>query len=203
MSRRAKDMSALIIADPHARKLALGRVDGEARLPMAALERADGRPAGDERISKTRLGAPQTRAAAFMDAALRAGFERLGMLIARPALDPETDLPSPGLWARLSRHRLEPDREALTYLGRAISPVEAPERAHVRVFAAPLARVTNSLKVRGSMDRLVWLSPEAAERALKGTPVEPFAAMALPALGGRPRPLMVSYRAGRRRIARL
>lgn len=203
MTRRPKDMSALIVADPHGRKLALGRIAGEVRLPMVALESADGRPAGDERISHKRLGASETRAPAFMDAALRAGFERLGMLIAKPSLDPETDLPSPGLWARLSRHRLVPDRDALTYLGRAISPVDAPERQHVRVFTAPLAAVTNSLKVRGSMDRLVWLTPEAAERALSGTPLAPFAGTALSALGGRPRPILVSYRAGLRRVARL
>lgn len=196
-------MSALIIADPHARKLALGRVSGEARLPMAILETADGRPAGDERISRKRLGTSETRAPAFMDAALRAGFERLGMLISRPTQNPETGLPAPGLWARLSRHRLEPDRAALTYLGRAISPVDTPERQHVRVFTAPLARVTNSLKVRGSMDRLVWLTPEAAARALSGTPLEPFAEIALKALGGRPRPILVSYRTGRRHLTRL
>lgn len=203
MTSRARDMSALIIADPHGRRLALGRISGEAHLPMVTLESADGRSGGGQRISRKRLGTSETRAPAFMDAALRAGFERLGMLIAKPSLDPETDLPSPGLWARLSRHRLVPDREALTYLGRAISPVEAPGRQHVRVFTAPLARVTNSLKVRGSMDRLVWLTPEGAERALSGTPLEPFAGLALSALGGRPRPILVSYRTGRRRIARL
>lgn len=202
MSRRAKDRSALIIADPHARKLAFGRVGTETRLPMATLERADGRHSGNERISRKRLGAPEGRAPAYMDAALRAGFECLGMLIATPALEPDT-LPAPGLWARLSRHRLVPDRAALTYLGRALSPADAENREHVRVFAAPLAHVANSLKVRGSMDRVAWLTPESAVRALSGSDYEPFAEMALSALGGRPRPLMVSWRAGQRRIARL
>lgn len=202
MSRRAKDKAALIIADPHARKLAFGRVDGVARLPVVPLERSDGRHEGNERISRKRLGASETKTPAFMDAALRAGFEGLGMLIAKPAIEPDI-LPAPGLWARLSRHHLEPDRAALTYLGRALSPADAPERAHVRVFAAPLAQVANSVKVRGSMERVLWLTPEAAGRALAGNDLEPFAEMALSALGGRPRPIMVSWRAGQRRIARL
>lgn len=203
MSAHARDMSALILVDPHARKLAAGRVDGSARLPMVALERSDGRQPGSERLSRKRLGAPQSRTPAFMDAALRAGFERLGMLIARPSVGGENLLPPPGLWARLSRHRLEPDRAALVYLGRALSQADASERFHVRVFAAALSSVANSLKVRGSMDRVVWLTGEAAERSLSEPALEPFIARALDAFDQEPQPVLVSFRSGRRRITGL
>ncbi|GGE50218.1 hypothetical protein GCM10011367_26390 [Marinicauda pacifica] len=203
MSTRPRDMSALIVGDPHSRKLALGRIGDRLMLPMVPLEAADGRQADSPRISRKRLGAAELRAGAFMDAALRSGFECLGMLIARPVLHPVGPRTRSGLWSRLARHRLEPDRSALTYLGRMISPTDAQSRQHVRVFAAPVARVTNSLKIRGSCDRTIWMTPEAADRALNGTGLEAFASMSLSAMGGRPRPLLVSWREGRQRQSRL
>ena len=74
-----------------------------------------------------------------MDAALRAGFEQLGMLIARPVPAFHHEGRTRGLWGQLARHRLEPDRAALTYLGRALSPAGTSQRTHIRLFAAPLA----------------------------------------------------------------
>jgi 8-oxo-dGTP pyrophosphatase MutT (NUDIX family) len=138
----------------------------------------------------------------FQDAALRAVYEELGQLIARPALQGEA-LPSAGGWGRLARHRLAPEREALTYLGRALDPSEAETRRHLRVFAAPLSKVSNSIKRRGRADRIVWMTPDNAATALADASLAPFLDLALSALGGRPRPLRVTFRAGQRVETRL
>lgn len=195
MSRPA-DISALLLIDPHSARLALGRDETGLVAPIARPERGDGagssvRPS----VSRAALGAPDTRAAAFQDAALRALFETLGQLIARPA-PAGAAVARDGGWGRIARHQLIPDRAALTYLGRAIDPVDAPHRRHVRVFAAPLSAVSNSIKRRGRCERLVWLNPETAEHSLKDPALAPFLARAL--RGAETRPLKVTFRAGQR-----
>ncbi|MGY6627008.1 MAG: hypothetical protein ACXIVL_00685 [Oceanicaulis sp.] len=195
MSRPA-DISALLLIDPHSARLALGRDETGLVAPIARPERGDGagssvRPS----VSRAALGAPDTRAAAFQDAALRALFETLGQLIARPA-PAGAAVARDGGWGRIARHQLIPDRAALTYLGRAIDPVDAPHRRHVRVFAAPLSAVSNSIKRRGRCERLVWLNAETAEHSLNDPALAPFLARAL--RGAEMRPLKVTFRAGQR-----
>jgi hypothetical protein len=129
-------------------------------------------------------------------------YEELGQLIARPAL-PGAALAAEGGWGRLAHHRLAPDRRALTFLGRALDPADALERRHARVFAASIAQVSNSIKRRGRAERTVWMTPENAAKALEDPAMEPFLEMAPGALGGRPRPLKVSFRAGQRLQSRL
>ncbi|MFP4519184.1 MAG: hypothetical protein ACLFQ5_06990 [Oceanicaulis sp.] len=203
MSARPYECAALLLADPHSRRIALARRDGALTAPQTRLERSDGLADGPApAISRHRLGCAESRARAFQDAALRAVYEELGQLIARPALMGER-LPSAGGWGRLARHRLAPDRHALTYLGRALDPAGYETRRHMRVFAAPLARVSNSIKRRGRADRIVWITPENAAVALDDPALSPFLDLALSALGGRPRPLRVAFRAGQRMESRL
>jgi hypothetical protein len=68
-------------------------------------------------------------------------------------------------------------------------------RRHVRVFTAPVARISNSVK-RRSGERVAWVSPEKLPDLLQDEALNVFAETALASLGGRPRPLMVSFRAG-------
>ncbi|MGJ3230337.1 MAG: hypothetical protein ACFE0P_00895 [Oceanicaulis sp.] len=203
MSVRPYECAVLLLVDPHSRRIALARRDGDLVAPSARLERSDGAADGPApRISKTRLGCAEARARTFQDAALRAVYEELGQLIARPALIGER-LPAGGGWGRLARHRLAPERAALTYLGRALDPAEAQTRRHMRVFAAPLSKVSNSIKRRGRAERIVWMTPENAATALGDPALTPFLDMALAALGGRPRPVRVTFRAGQRMETRL
>ena len=203
MSARPYECAALLLADPHTRRIALARRDGGLIAPQSRLERSDGVAGGPApRISRARLGCAEARATAFQDAALRALYEELGQLIARPALVGET-LPFRGGWGRLARHRLSPERGALTYLGRALDAPEAETRRHVRVFAAPLSKVSNSIKRRGRAERIVWITPDNAAVALDDDALTPFLGLALSALGGRPRPLRVTFRAGQRTETRL
>lgn len=203
MSARALDVSVLLLVDVQARQIALARREGGLLAPCSRIEPGDG--VADRKgpaISKLRLGAEASRARAFQDAALRALYEELGQLIARPAL-PGAILADTGGWGRLAHHRLAPDRAALTFLGRALDPTHASPRRHARVFAASIAQVSNSIKRRGRAERTVWMTPENAASALEDPALEPFLEMAPGALGGRPRPLKVSFRAGQRLQSRL
>ena len=203
MSARLQDGSVLLLVDVQARRIALARREGRLLAPFSRVKRGDGAadtPGGA--LSRERLGADPARLTAFQDAGLRAVYEELGQLIARPAI-PGAPLAADGGWGRLALHRLAPDRRALTYLGRAIDPAEARERRHARVFAASIARVSNSIKRRGRAERTVWMTPENAATALEDQALEPFLEMAPGALGGRPRPLKVSFRTGQRLQSRL
>jgi hypothetical protein len=203
MSARLQDVSILLLVDVQARRIALARRDGCLLAPWSPVEPGDGAakvPGG--RLSRERLGAEPARLAGFQDAALRAVYEELGQLIARPAPQGAA-LASTGGWGRLAMHRLAPDRRALTFLGRAIDPADALQRRHSRIFAASIAHVSNSIKRRGRAERTVWMTPENAATALDDPALEPFLEMAPGALGGRPRPLKVSFRAGQRLQSRL
>jgi len=198
---RPRDAAALIVSDPFTGRVLLAAGDHGARLPAEVLHGADGRDDGPApHISKARLGAAESRAPAFMDAALRAGFGHLGLLIARPC-PPHGELP--GLWGRIRRHGLAPDRTRLTYLGRALSPTDAVERIHLRVFAAPLSAAANSLMRSPARAEPLWLTPAEAAEALKDPAARPFAERALKMLGSRARPIMVSFRSGQARISAL
>lgn len=205
MTARPVTRSALILVDPASKRVALGRRDGVLILPQTTPERGDSEAGGPRPgLSRARLGAAESRAAAFQDAALRALYEETGQLIARPALAGERAA-SHGSWGRIGRHRLLPDRKALTYLGRALDPADAAPRRHVRLFAARLARVSNSLKHQGRVDRMVWLDPAAAADALNDPALAPYFELAVRILitRPRPRPLKVVFRAGHRIVSKL
>jgi len=200
---RPADCAVLLLADKEGRRIALARREGRLLAPLAFLERGDGDAAVNAPpVTRKHLGAPEHRAAAFQDAALRALYEELGQLIARPAY-PAPQGPLHGGWERLARHRLAPDRSALTCLGRAIDPAEWPERRHVRVFTAPLSRVSNSIKRRGRAEKTVWMTPADAAEALDDPALEPFPELCFQAMGARFRPLMTSFRLGQRRLSRI
>ncbi|KAA5801698.1 hypothetical protein F1654_12495 [Alkalicaulis satelles] len=195
MSARAIDFAALVLADPHTGRLALGRNDGSLIVPCVRPERGDGAGAAPA-LPRVWLGAAEIRSGAFQDAALRALFEYLGQLIARPA-PADAVLARDGGWSRMARHGLMPDRAALRFLGRAIDPAHMPRRRHVRVFSAPLSAVSNSLKRRGWCERLVWLTPQSAG-SLDDPSLEPFLAHAL--TDPDTAPVKVTFRAGQRLI---
>ncbi|WBQ13280.1 hypothetical protein L2D00_01010 [Hyphomonadaceae bacterium BL14] len=195
MSRPA-DTAALLLIDPHSGRLALGRDETGLVTPMVRPARGDGAgPVTTPALPQTALGAPESRTAAFQDASLRALFECLGQLVARPG-PVDAKLTREGGWGRIARHQLVPDRGALVYLGRAIDPVDAPHRRHVRVFTAPLSAVSNSIKRRGRCERLVWLDPAAAEHSLDDPALTPFLLRALQGAGTPA--LKVTFRAGHR-----
>lgn len=193
---RPVDTAALLLTDPHTGRFALGRDDTGLVAPMARPERGDGAGAVTTPVlPRAALGAPETRTAAFQDASLRSLFEALGQLVARPA-PADAALARDGGWGRIARHQLVPDRAALVYLGRAIDPVDAEHRRHVRVFAAPLSAVSNSIKRRGRCERLVWLDAESAANSLNDPALAPFFMRALQGAGTPA--LKVTFRAGHR-----
>ena len=199
---RPKDAAALLLIDPQNHKVLLGRKDGQYTVPVAFIETNDGKAPGPFRkISSKRLGAPERKAPVFMDAALRACVEHLGLMITTH-MDPPPPA-STGLWGRIARHGLIPDRMQLTYLGRALSPSDQDHRWHTRVFAAPYGAVANPLRRTAPTDRPVWMSPEEARDAIKTSPVSLFPELAFKYLGAHPKPLLASYRAGRLRLSRL
>lgn len=203
MSGRTLDYAVLILVDTDRTRVALAQSDARMHLPAARPSASDGRAdTAAPRISRERLGDDPGRAKAFQDAALRALYEELGHLIARPVSRDAAAVSGP-CWGRIRQHRLGPDRRALTYLGRAIDPAGAAPRRHVRVFAASLSKVSNSIKRRGRADRLVWLEPAKALQALADDSLAPFLEAAPAMLGGRPRPLWVRFRAGQRLETRL
>jgi len=143
MSARPVDMATLLLVDPHARRIALARTSKGLITPQTPLQRGDGAgPFEAPTLSRKRLGASEAKATAFMDAAIRALYDDLGQLLAKP-LSTTAPIPPNSPWARLARHHLQPDRTALTYLGRMIDPAESAHRRHVRVFAAPVSRISN------------------------------------------------------------
>lgn len=199
---RPTDRAAFLLADPFEDRVLLARLGEAAAPPSAAPVQGDGAaPTRPFRpISKQALGATPGRTAEFMDAGLRALFETLGVLVAEPCTP---GVHASGLWGRLGRHGLAPARGAVTYLGRALSPADAPRRAHTRVFAAPLAAVCNGVTREVEPGSALWLKSAAAETALDDPALAPFAAHAVPALKARKRPLLVSFRAGRRSVRAL
>jgi len=202
MSARPVDMAALLLVDPHARRIALARTSKGLITPQTRLQRGDGAgPFEAPTLSRKRLGASEAKATAFMDAAIRALYDDLGQLLAKP-LSTTAPIPPNSPWARLARHHLQPDRTALTYLGRMIDPAEAAHRRHVRVFAAPVSRISNSVKRRGA-ERTAWIAPEALCQSLEDKGLVFFGEQALRSLGGRPRPWLVSFRAGQMKQVRL
>jgi hypothetical protein len=203
VSGRAAKCSALILVDPDRVLVGLAQTGGHLSLPLTALIPEDGRAHGPViAISKARLGDGAIHASAYQDAALRALYEEVGQLIARP-LGPLAQALQGPCWGRLSRHRLGPDRRALTYLGRAIDPTHTTSRRHIRIFAASVAKVSNSIKMPGRADRIAWMPPRRAADALGDEALTPFLILAPSALGGRPKPLLVRFRAGQRLETRL
>ncbi len=203
MSGRTLDYAALILVDTDRTRVALAQSGAALHLPAVRPGPSDGQAdTAAPRIGKERLGDEPRRATAFQDAALRALYEELGHLIAHPVPNQAAMVTGP-CWGRIRQHRLGPDRAALTYLGRGIDPSDATPRRHVRVFAASLSRVSNSIKRRGRADRLVWLDPARARDALRDDCLAPFLEAAPAMLGGRPRPLWVRFRAGQRLETRL
>ena len=191
--------AAIVIADVHARRIAAARKGGQVYLPERAPDRDDGRLGGQaQQIPKPALGAAPSRTAAFMDAALAAAFEELGMLVARPARVRAAPTREAEGWDRMRLHGLEPDRGALVYLGRAMTPPGDAPRRHVRVFAAPWSAVTNSLMRPAEAERTLWLDPQAVEDRLGEAAMAPFGARALSALQRPTAPVRVSFRQGRR-----
>jgi len=203
VSGRAVNCSGLVLVDPDRVLLGLAQTSGVLTLPITALDQSDGQAPGPAAaISKERLGDEAIHAPAYQDAALRALYEELGQLIARP-IGAGVSPVQGRCWGRLSQHRLGPERRALTYLGRAIDPTDIAPRRHVRVFAASVAKISNALKRPGRADRIAWVAPARAAEALKDAALEPFLTLAPGVLGGRPRPLLVRFRAGQRLQTRL
>ena len=194
-----QNSAAIVIADVHGRRIAVARKGEHVYLPERAPDRDDGRPGGRaSRISRGALGAEPARATAFMDAALAAAFEELGMLVARPAGVRASPTREAEGWDRMRLHGLEPDRSALVYLGRALTPADAAPRRHVRVFAAPWSAVTNSLMRPAGADRTLWLEPQAFEDRIGDAALATFGPRALTALQRGAAPIRVSFRQGRR-----
>ncbi len=194
-----QNTAAIVITDVHGRRVAAARRGERVYLPERAPDRDDGRLGRRETsIDTAALGAAPGRAPAFMDAALAAAFEELAMLIARPGRVNASPTQDAQGWDRMRLHGLEPDRSALVYLGRALSPPDAGPRRHVRVFAAPWSAVTNSLMRPAEAERTLWLDPQVLEDRLADPALATFGARAMIALQRRIPPVRVSFRQGRR-----
>jgi 8-oxo-dGTP pyrophosphatase MutT (NUDIX family) len=119
-----------------------GRVGPEDRLESCTNERGSRGPSAHELSLKR--------------AAIRETFEETGLLVGHPVL-PTRDRPARTPLERAYEARgLDTAIDALSYIGRAITPRESPMRFNTRFFVADGALAHGELASNGELDDLGW-----------------------------------------------
>lgn len=131
--------------------------------PGGRLDATDRRvtPASPLRPEVARLVAhscPPTSAQAYALAAVRETSEEVGLVIGGPAA--EGVAPPP--WRGFAEAGLAPALDALDYVGRAITPPEAPIRYHNRFFIAEASHAKGRLESNGELLDLGWRTVDDA-----------------------------------------
>ncbi len=117
-----------------------------------------------QRLGRARITGPR-KAMALALAAIRETFEETGLRIAAPA--PVKTAPAPRGWRGFcapdgEQLRLAPDPSQLLYICRAVTPPDRPRRFDARFFAAPAEAAQGELTPSDELDKLHWVTPEAA-----------------------------------------
>ena len=125
--------------------------------PGGRLDAADRRvtPASPLRAEVARRVAhscPPASAQAYALAAVRETCEEVGLMIGGPAAAGAAPPP----WRGFAQAGLAPALHVLDYVGRAITPPEAPIRYHNRFFIAEAGHATGRLESNGELLDLGW-----------------------------------------------
>ncbi|MGH7887872.1 MAG: NUDIX hydrolase [Candidatus Binatia bacterium] len=165
---RPRDAATLLIYRRGARgpEVVMGRRSDKARFkpgvyvfPGGGLERADHqirplRPLPQLVVDKIAVGGSVARGNALALAAIRETFEESGLIIG------EAGDPGPSTsdsWRSIRARGLAPRLDALSYLGRAITPSPQPIRFHARFFAVDAAHAHGDLGSSGELSDLQWV----------------------------------------------
>jgi 8-oxo-dGTP pyrophosphatase MutT (NUDIX family) len=169
-SRRAvrpRDAASLILLrlEGGAHQVLVGRRPPKARFlpgryvfPGGAVEPGDSRarPASDlstETVGLMAVAGRETRARSLAMAAVRETFEETGLLLTEPG---DVGPVRSAAWATMRGHGVAPALHRLTYVGRAITPVQSPIRFHARFFAADARYATGALGGDSELQDLHW-----------------------------------------------
>jgi 8-oxo-dGTP pyrophosphatase MutT (NUDIX family) len=130
--------------------------------PGGRLDRDDHRvtPASPLRPEVTRrvaLSCPRASAQAYALAAVRETSEEVGLVIGSPSAHVH-----PPSWRGFAGAGLLPALDALDYVGRAITPPEAPIRYHNRFFLVDGRHAKGELRSNGELLDLGWRTIEEA-----------------------------------------
>lgn len=155
-------------------------------------------PLRPEVSAKLARSCPPQRGQGLALAAVRETWEETGLMLGRPA--PDQPSPGPG-WQGFAAGGLAPALDALDYVGRAITPPDAPIRFHNRFFLASGDLLRGELGGSGELLDLGWRTVEDS-LALGLADVTEFmlreavSLLASPAPDGH-RPPLFAYRRGR------
>ncbi len=179
---------------PHFYVFPGGRLDAEdLRLAPAARLRP-------EVSAKLARSCPPRRGRGLALAAVRETWEETGLMLGRPG----PDQPAPASLG-FAAGGLAPALDALDYVGRAITPPDAPIRFHNRFFLAPGSLLRGELGGSGELLDLAWRTVEDS-LALGLADVTEFMLreavelLACPSPDGR-RPPLFGYRHGRAHVS--
>ncbi len=127
-------------------------------------------------------------------AAVRELAEETGLVLGVPGDVVE----SRGGWRQFRDRGLAPPLHRLTYLGRAITPVESPHRYHARFFMAEADCLSGAAGGDGELGDIGWLDAEAlAGKGLMDVTEAMLGEMQARLAGELRAPLFLSYRSGR------
>lgn len=127
-------------------------------------------------------------------AAVRELAEETGLLLGAPGDVVEDH----GGWQRFRRQGLAPPLDRLTYLGRAITPVESPHRYHARFFMAEGEDLKRAAEADGELADIGWLDVATlAHRGLMDVTEAMLVEMQTRLAGEARAPLFLHYRVGR------
>lgn len=165
---RPRNAASLVIhrRRPTHFEVLMGRRGSKARFkpgvyvfPGGGLDPADyrARPArrlAPEVVPLLAVGQSRAKADALAMAAVREAAEEAGLIFGVPG-----NVGGVGhtTWKEFRARDLAPDLEALTFLGRAITPSTQPLRYHARFFAAPAEMFSGELQGDGELEDLRWV----------------------------------------------
>ncbi|MCE9523555.1 MAG: NUDIX hydrolase [Alphaproteobacteria bacterium] len=100
----------------------------------------------------TRGGCTPALARALATTAIRETFEETGLIVAGSGDPGRRD----GTWEQFATLGLAPAHDRLRFLGRAITPAQAPVRFHARFFLADGETVQGEITGNGELSALDW-----------------------------------------------
>ena len=157
--------------------------------PGGTVDRADGRitPATALRpdvAARLARHSNPTRARALGIAAVRETYEETGLMLAKPAPPPNSDVPA--VWRGFLDQGLAPALDELEVFLRAITPTDSPIRFHARFFLADGGKLRGKIGGSGELENIGWFGVNEAF-ALSLSDITEFVLQQATGLMNRPR----------------